>query len=193
MVIQQHTSARWQAISWLWQSGCFSLLAFQSSGWLFLQDKNYRGIPLYTICSNISPLKSLSLSLFHSGRWCDKTSHFIWGCKNTDTILALTHSGYWVASFGVSMHSKCIHLQQGLWCSRLTRRGMKLLFATKTNDNWNKFHLLALTPNPDMFSLDSVHVQWRESFVVFVHCNGCDTAVSKRQGIVSSPLEADQW
>ena len=52
-----------------------------------------------------------------------------------------------------------------------------------------KMHLLALTHNPDIFSLESVHVQCIESIVVLMYMKGYDTAVSKRQGIVSSPLE----
>ena len=35
----------------------------------------------YTVCSNLDQLESLALPLFHSLR--EKTSHFLWGCKNT--------------------------------------------------------------------------------------------------------------
>ena len=70
---------------------------------------------------------------------------------------------------------RCIHVQVYPSTARVVVQ--HLLFATKTNDNWKKIHLIVLTHNPDMFSLDSVHVQLIESFAVLVYFKGCDTAV----------------
>ena len=153
----------------------------------------------YTICSNLGQLKSLALPLFHSLRGCDKTSHVLEVVRippgNTRPACRCSPTHYWfaypprilVASFVVPLHSKDTHLQQGLWCRRLTR--------TSSPHHWKqmiigkKMHLLPLTHNPDIFSLESVHVHWIESLVVLIRMKGCDTSVSNRQGIVSSPLE----
>ena len=66
--------------------------------------QKYRDIPIHTIRSNIGPLKSLALPLFHSLTGCDTTSQFL-GCGKktawaawssmpelTDTLLALTYN-----------------------------------------------------------------------------------------------------
>ena len=58
---------------------------------------------------------------------------------------------------------RCIHVQVYPTTARVVvqpaHKARHLLFATKTNDNCETFHLMALTHNPDMFSLHSVHVQ----------------------------------
>ena len=84
---------------------CFESLG-QSELWVgFGTGNNYRNIPVHTIRSNIGPLKSLALPLFHILIGCDTTSQFL-GCgKKTawaawssmlelmpDTLLALTYN-----------------------------------------------------------------------------------------------------
>ena len=54
--------------------------------------------------------------------------------------------------------------------------------------------LLALTYNPDLFCLNSVHMQRIESFLSYLcTARGVVQIVAMKQGIVSSPLEADHW
>ena len=83
---------------------CFESLGLSELWMGFGTYKKYRDIPIHTIGSNIGPLKSLALPLFHSLTGCDTTSQFL-GCGKktawtacssmpelTDTLLALTYN-----------------------------------------------------------------------------------------------------
>ena len=53
--------------------------------------------------------------------------------------------------------------------------------------------LLALTEDPTLFSIYSLHMQRIERFVVLMYSKGCGVARENEAGIVSSPMEADHW
>ena len=99
----------------------------------FGTGKRYRDIPVHVLNSNLGPLKSLALPIFHSLTGCDTTSQFL-GCGKKTA---------WAA-----------------WTS--------LLDLTDT--------LVALTEDPTLFSIDSVHMQRIVRFVVLMYSKGCGVA-----------------
>ena len=104
MAIQKHMSAQWTMMSLMVLAvRCFEYLGLSELWVGFGTGQHYRDIPIHTIRSNIGPLKSLALSLFHSLTGCDTTSQ-LFGCGKktawaawssmpelTDTLLALTY------------------------------------------------------------------------------------------------------
>ena len=99
----------------------------------FGTGKNYRDIPVHTIYTDIDPLKSLALPLFHSLTGFDTTLQFL-GC------------------------------------------GKKTAWAAWTSIPDLTDTLVALTHDPDLFSLQSVHKQWIERFVIVLYIKACNAA-----------------
>lgn len=99
----------------------------------FGTGKNYRDIPIHTICSNLGTSNCLALPLFHSLTGCDTTSQFL-GCGKKTA---------WAAWSGVP---------------------------DLTNT------LVALTQNPDLFTLGSVYMEQIERFVILMYSKGCGAA-----------------
>ena len=99
----------------------------------FVTGKNYRVIPVHTIYTDIGPLKSLAIPLFHSLTVCDTTSQFL-GC------------------------------------------GKKTAWAACTSIPDLTDTYVALTHDPDLFSLESIHMQRIERVVIVMYSKGCSAA-----------------